>query len=97
MIRPREPGACTGSLGTGTLGSHGDAAALRQGAGGGGTGSTVLSRAAQNCTTRRQATWTATGWLTDAVKLHTATLLPNGKVLVAGEDGHGFLDQRGGV
>ena len=36
-------------------------------------------------------TWSATGSLTTARKMHTATLLPNGKVLVAGSYNNGAL------
>ena len=97
MIRRAGRWTATGSLGTARDASHGDAAAQWQGAGGGGIQwqSSLSSAELYDPAT---GTWTATGSLGTARDYHTATLLPNGKVLVAGGHGNsGTLEQRGTV
>ena len=75
----------TGNLVTARSGSHGDAAAQWQGAGGGRDqcGFTLLEQRG-SCMIRTLGTWTATSSHAQRYVSHTATLLPNGKVLVAG-------------
>ena len=63
--------------------SHSDVTAQRQGAGGRGSDNAALLPA-RNCTTRRAGAGRPRAASTPRAQYHTATLLPNGKVLVAG-------------
>ena len=74
----------TGNMSTARL-SHGDAAALGKVLVAGGYVSSGFLSSAE-LYDPASGTWTATGSLGSARELHTATLLPSGKVLVAGGD-----------
>ena len=67
-----------------TRAAHGDIAAQRQGAGGSGIQWRSRSSNQRGTVRPASASWSATGSLNTAREMHTATLLPNGKVLVAG-------------
>ena len=64
--------------------SHGDLTAQRRVLVAGGTVSSFQVSASAELFDPASGTWTATGNLNTARSSHTATLLPNGKVLVAG-------------
>ena len=74
----------TGSLNTARDAAHGDLAAQRDGAGCRGTDSGSMFPRARNCTTRPAGPGRPRAASTPRALSHTATLLPNGMVLVAG-------------
>ena len=74
----------TGSLDTARVWSHGDLAAQRQGAGGQGDMAAAAISRARNSTIRRAGPGPPPAASAPHAVFDTATLLPNGKVLVAG-------------